>query len=258
MERCLWDMVGKARVVTFIGAGGKTTCLSRLTEEISQAEKPVIATTTTKVYPLAFSSLWQNADGFSPPKTGMPCFWYANLEAESGKWMGIPVDILDQAIQKEFGKSFWVIEGDGARERQLKCWASYEPQIPHLTESAVLVIDGRLWGKKLQAREIHRPELYPHLIGEIWRPELAWQYILTSPMFYSEYQKISWSVLFNRWGDPGRRSSQDLGNDELRGLIKVGEEFLGREHLSDSHRPQHLRIASGNAKEGNLQWYDLW
>lgn len=256
-----WGMVRQAQVVTFIGAGGKTTCLNRLTWEIAQAGKPVIATTTTKVYPLSFPSLWQNAGEFPSPEIDVPCFWYSSLEGQSGKWLGIPFDLLDSAIQKEKYSSnprFWVIEGDGARERQLKCWASHEPQIPRLTESAVLVLDGRLWGRTLQEEEIHRSELCPYLSGHVWSPELAWEYILSSPVFKPEYREISWVIFFNTWSDPESGPRQDSFNDELCELIKVGEEFLAREHFSKPQLPKHLRLASGNAKEGSLQWYDLW
>jgi len=47
----LWDVTGRAQVVTFIGAGGKTTCLRSITREIDSAGHRVIATTTTKVFP---------------------------------------------------------------------------------------------------------------------------------------------------------------------------------------------------------------
>lgn len=249
----LWEMLGKKRVVTFIGAGGKTTCLLRLTEEIGQAGKSVIATTTTKVYPLSFPVLWKNTNEIPPCETTLPCFWYAEHEAPSGKWRGVPLDLLDQAIGEE-GESrdcsrFWVIEGDGARERQLKCWAAHEPQIPQATEVAVLVNSGGLWGKALQEQDIHRSELNPRLLGKVWCPELAWQYILDSPVFYAAYQKMSWCVLFN---------SVNSCSDELREMLEIGKNFLTSISASKLQRPQHLRLASGDAKEGNLQWYDLW
>lgn len=266
----LWEMVCKAQVVTFIGAGGKTTCLNRLTWEIDQAGYPVIAATTTKVYPQAFPSHWQNAREFPFLEMVTPCFWYAGIEQESGKWQGISIDVLDSAIRKEstLGKGeqlelqprrFWVIEGDGAREHRLKCWASHEPQIPRSTEAAVLVIDGHLWGKTLKKTDMHRSEICSDLVGKVWNPELAWQYILSSPVFSQAYRELSWFVLFNVWG----KEHVEQEYDELRELKKLGEKFLTQtqEHFYEnlhSRLPQHLRLSSGNAKEGNLRWYDLW
>ncbi|HVJ49641.1 selenium cofactor biosynthesis protein YqeC [Desulfitobacterium sp.] len=258
----LWKMVRRAQVVTFIGAGGKTTCLNRLTREITQAGEPVIATTTTKVYPLTFPSLCKNAGEFPFLEIITPCFWYADSEKESGKWLGLPTEIVDQAIHKDSKLKvkghFWLIEGDGARECQLKCWAAHEPQIPRLTESAVLVIDGRLWGKTLQENEIYRSELCPDLIGHIWSPKLAWEYILRSPVFKPEYREMSWVVLFNEWSGPKNGSRQDPFDGEVYALLKVGEEYLRQEQLPESLLAKHLRLASGDAKEGSLQWFDLW
>lgn len=34
----LWEMTGQAKVVTFIGAGGKTTCVKQLSAEIQAAD----------------------------------------------------------------------------------------------------------------------------------------------------------------------------------------------------------------------------
>lgn len=260
----LWEMVRRARVTTFIGAGGKTTCLNGLTQEIAQIGEPVIATTTTKVYPSAFPSLCKNAGEFPFLEKGFPCFWYADIEEESGKWRGIPVEMLERVIQEEGRRFFWVIEGDGARERRLKCWASHEPQIPGATESAVLVIDGHLWGKTLHEDEIHRPELCPQLAGQIWSSESAWEYILSSPVFRREYREISWVVLFNVWKDFASDSPQNILDSQLRQLHQL-HQLHQLQHTAlrgmaqdSSQRPHHLRIASGDAKEGRLQWFDLW
>lgn len=269
MERSLWEMARKAHVVTFIGAGGKTTCLNRLTEELAQLGEPVVATTTTKVYPLPFPSLWQDASEAPPLEMLTPCFWYSGIEEVSGKWNGISVDSVDHAIRDK-GESqaksenplwYWVIEGDGARERKLKCWdTSHEPQIPRLTEAAVLVIDGQLWGKTLLEKEIHRLEICPHLLGQVWTPELAWQYILNSPVFDMEYQEISWIILFNEWGFDalnGQEAKKRL-QSTFHDLVQLGTEFYVQGHCPEGHRPKHLRLASGDVREGSLQWYDLW
>lgn len=250
----LWEMLGKKRVVTFIGAGGKTTCLLRLTEDLGKMGKSVIATTTTKVYPLSFPVLWKSKDESPPYEMRSSCFWYTECEAQSGKWKGVPLALLDQAIHEEMSgcSRFWVIEGDGARERQLKCWASHEPQIPCSTEAAVLVISGELWGKTLQAKDIHRSELDPELLGKVWCPELAWQYILSSPVFYSAYRQMSWTVLFN---------SANSCSDMLCEILKIEEKrekILTGTPATKLQLPLHLRIAFGDAKEGNVQWCELW
>jgi hypothetical protein len=222
-------------------------------------EKFVIATTTTKVYPLPFPSLCKNAGEFPFLEITSPlCFWYDDIEEKSGKWLGISVGDLEQVIQEAGKKYVWVIEGDGARERQLKYWASHEPQIPRLTESAVLVIDGRLWGKILQENEIHRSELCPQLAGQIWSPELAWEYILSSPVFRPEYREMSWVVLFNSWGASENEVEQAYVEKELQAVIRAAKDLIEKDSPQAQLRPRHLRLAAGDAKEGSLRWYDLW
>jgi len=122
----LWDMTKRVQVVTFIGAGGKTTCLRSLTREINAAGHRVIATTTTKVFPEESMRAWKNS---SPPayEQAGACFWYVDVEDKSGKWMGPPVSSVDAAIasaglsasQRTVPNSHsdlnWVIEGDGQR-----------------------------------------------------------------------------------------------------------------------------------------------
>lgn len=273
----LWEMTRYAQVIVLIGAGGKTTTLQSLTKEIHAQGKNVIGTTTTKVYPMPFKMLWKNPVLPPPLESEYPCFWYAGEEAGKTKWLGPTVDIIDQAlclrvtrskgeVKKDESKGLldvWIIEGDGARENKLKCWDSHEPQIPFESQCAILVIHGGLWDKILTREEIHRPEKCPGLVGKSWSGEAAAEYIMNSPVFYPSYKKLHWVVLFNeyegvnsRYFDPTfyiKRTIEclenDLRNHFVKHLAKVQGQII---------RPAHLRIASGNVKEGRLRWYDLW
>lgn len=260
----LWDMTRLASVITLIGAGGKTTALQSLIEEIHARGKKVIGTTTTKVYPMLFKAIWKNSVFPPPIESEYPCFWYADEEAGKCKWIGPTVDILDQALRLREPLELqdnivWVIEGDGAHEKKLKCWDSHEPQIPFESQCAILVIPGGLWGKILSEEEIHRPLKCPGLVGRAWSGEAAAEYILNSPVFYSRYQALSWIVLFNEY---------EVANPEyfkntfyIERTIDCLEKHLVH-HFSQVQKqdikPLHLRIASGNVKEGRIRWYDLW
>lgn len=93
----LWAMTERKQVVTFIGAGGKTTCLRSLTQEIDSAGHRVIATTTTKVFPEERMNSWKSP---TPPPYEQEgaCFWYVNVMEENGKWIGPPPKAVDDAI----------------------------------------------------------------------------------------------------------------------------------------------------------------
>lgn len=265
----LWSMTERVQVVTFIGAGGKTTCLRAITQEIDSAKHPVIATTTTKVFPEKSMKAWKNP---TPPPYEQEgaCFWYVDVLEESGKWIGPPVPAVDSAIDgartipdvganhelplhanpRTVPKLHWVIEGDGAKELQLKCWETHEPQIPLRSDCVVLVMDGGLWGKVLQAEQVHRPARCKELLGQVWNAESAWRYFLKSPVFAPQYRQMSWVILLNY--KASRVSDKPLLELNQR-WAKISREINDLEY-----RPKHLRLAAGNVKEGKLQWFDLW
>lgn len=276
----LWGMTGRAQVVTFIGAGGKTTSLRAITQEIVSAGQQVIATTTTKVYPEKTMKSWKNPNP-PPYEQEGACFWYVKVMEENGKWVGPPVQAVDAAIastrtDRDVGAinvlplhaslrtvpelhadRFWVIEGDGAKGLKLKCWEPHEPQIPQRSDCVVLVLDGGLWGRVLQAEQVHRPTDCLDLLGHVWNAEKAWRYFLRSPVFAPQYEQMSWVILLNCHG----------GNAECEDLLEPREPLFDLNHrwveiqqeVKDlDYRPKHLRLAAGDAKEGKLQWLDLW
>ncbi len=275
----LWNLTEYVRVVTFIGAGGKTTCLRSLTREIDAAGHRVIATTTTKVFPEQSMMSWKSR---TPPLSEQDaCFWYTNIEAESGKWLGPSVQTVDDAIASggaipEVGAIhelplpmsqrvvpdlhaglYWVIEGDGAKRLKLKCWEPHEPQIPLKSDCVVLVLDGGLWGSVLQVEQVHRSTSCLELLGRVWDAESAWHYFLRSPVFSPRYDQMSWVILLNCHGEEAK--NEDL-LERFEPLLELKQRWteIQQEVKSLDYRPNHLRIAAGDAKEGKLQWFDLW
>lgn len=245
----LWPLTGFAQVISLIGAGGKTTCLKRLSTEIHASGRSVVATTTTKVYPDNSFQTWQHPV-MPPAHLVSSTFWYAALDARSGKWLGPATEIVDEAIrleQDECGlKRCWVIEADGAKEKKLKLWSSHEPQIPLHSECAVLVVSASLWNSLLAERDIHRAERWPSLVGERFDRRTAWNYIISSPVFYPKYNFMNWVVFFN---NPVGAPAEDLLTDLNVGI--PSEDF-------PAGCPAHLRIAAGCAREGSVKWFDLW
>lgn len=246
----LWDMTGRARVITLIGAGGKTTSLGCLAKEISSYGDPVLLTTTTKVYPFDDLASWISQEDSPPADFSYPCFWYAAEDLKNGKWIGPLTKTVDREItavgQANSLSRKWIIEGDGAREHKLKCWAEYEPQIPLSSECVVLILDSGLWGKTLEAGDVHRQECCEDIIGKVWCDQTFQNYLEHSPAFDPKYCHISWVILFNE-----NSSNSSSGNS-----ISL-EELVNRNYRMDS-RPSHMRIAGGDIKSGKIRWLDLW
>ena len=268
----LWDMTGHEQVITFIGAGGKTTCLRSLTQEIDSAGHQVIATTTTKVFPEESMKGWKNPNPPPHDQEGA-CFWYVDVIEETGKWIGPTVQAVDAAIASQrtvpnlhtiaadlHSKRFWVIEGDGARGRKLKCWAPHEPQIPERTECAVLVLDRGLWGNVLLADQAHRWERCQNLLGQIWNAEKAWNYFMSSPVFAPQYGHMAWVILLNSPSEKVENEVLKETEDPLDPLENLSHRWaeIRREAVDLKNWPRHLRLAVGDAKEGKIQWCDLW
>ena len=224
--------------------------------------------------------VWESLDP-PPYEQEGTYFWYVNVTEESGKWIGPPVQAVDDAIAEDLlsfeckgdpaneqrtkastsprtvpdlhlggSKRFWVIEGDGARGLKLKCWEPHEPQIPRRSNCVVLVLDGGLWGKVLLAEQVHRPAGCLDLLGHVWNAEKAWCYFLRSPVFDPQYGQMSWVILLNTMASL----------DSYKPLLDLNHRWaeIRREVKDLEYQPKHLRIAAGNVKEGKLQWFDLW
>lgn len=252
----LWEMSGFARVVAFIGAGGKTTCLSTLATELDTAGKKVVVTTTTKVFPSHLKNVWQSPKACPPPEMGSPCFWYAEIESLTGKWIGPSTESVDAALKSDHDR-YWVIEGDGARGRKLKLWAAHEPQIPLKTECAVLLVSGELWGKTINAEDIHRAVLNSQFVERQWNNKTAWEYFFESPVFYSVYSHMSWVILINQFKDEAKHFKDEAKHPILlEELATSGKRFL--KSKNPQFLPAHLKVALGDARKGTIRWYDLW
>jgi len=257
-------MVLHARKVALIGAGGKTSVLCRLAEELAGLGETVVATTTTKVFPLPFPSVWK--DPWSPPPSGLgnPCFWYAGVEADSGKWVGPQRSVVEKAMAQSLAwhrhekaatghvldvensrEPIWLIEADGAKGRKLKCWAIHEPQIPANVQCAVLLIDGTLWGRVPDQAEIHRGELCPELGERPFEAIALGRYLELSPIYDPAHARLAWIVLINLYGASARLQEHILAQARHIALPPEG-------------RALHLRLAAGDVRCGRMRWLDLW
>ena len=188
----LWETAYHSQVITLIGAGGKTTALLRLAQELSSHGIKVIATTTTKINPMDFATIW--LDVMAPPDdVQYPCFWYSS-QSKDGKCIGPDAENVEKAVnddKKLNNKRIWIIEGDGARSLNLKCWAEHEPQIPENTDCVVLMLRADLWGQTLNSNDVHRPEYCKDLIDRTWNTQTFWSYLQNSPVYDLKFKKTS-------------------------------------------------------------------
>ena len=146
-------------ITALIGSGGKSTLLSLLARELTEAGEQVLCATTTHIF----------------PPVGMPLA-DSPAAAEQALCRGGPVCVGVWAAEGKLGPPrepleayrgmcrYLLVEADGSRRLPLKAHASYEPVIPPGTRRTILVAGAA--GLYRPVREaVHRPEIFCSLAG---------------------------------------------------------------------------------------------
>jgi len=183
--------VGHGDVVSFVGAGGKTTAAMRLADELSAAGQKVIFTTTTKIMepiPRADEYLIISDDA-EDTLTQIPELLtrYSKIllahhrleesdphiegdvsypfQVRTTKVKGMAAEMVDQLALRLAGQAVILVEADGARHCSLKAPAPHEPVVPESTTLVVPVASLHVLGKPLGDQHVFRPELVAALSG---------------------------------------------------------------------------------------------
>jgi molybdenum cofactor cytidylyltransferase len=143
--------IRRGEVVSLVGAGGKTSAMFRLAEELVAARWQVITTTTTRVAPdelnFAPHAVALGDDDEAGILESLPTlleqhrqvFLYRHLNAEEGKAIGLDPAWLDDNLAPLPGVDTILIEADGARRLPFKAPRAHEPPIPASTTLVVPV-----------------------------------------------------------------------------------------------------------------------
>jgi molybdenum cofactor cytidylyltransferase len=190
-------------VVSFVGAGGKTTAALRLMEELAGIQRRVVFTTTTKIlepipreneYLLLALRQAQDTAEEEEALTQVPelltrypkvflarrCLEEVDPTAlgesdrdypmRPNKLEGVSPLLVDRlALRLGSGQARWLseaiilVEADGARHRALKAPAAHEPMMPASTTILVPMAGLTALGKPLAEKHVHRPELVADL-----------------------------------------------------------------------------------------------
>jgi probable selenium-dependent hydroxylase accessory protein YqeC len=163
-----------AGLVSIVGAGGKTTLMFRLANELANEGKTVLTTTTTKIYPPTQEQsravfvgsdpqkLLKDADRLYPNEHHITAA--ADYDGASGKLLRYPLESI--RVFWESRRFEWIlIEADGAAGRSLKAPADHEPVIPAETTTLVSVVGLDAVYKRICADWVFRPHLFAHLSG---------------------------------------------------------------------------------------------
>ena len=156
----------KKDIISFVGAGGKTTMMFKLAEEL-RANNKVLVTTTTKIY----IPLDDKYDFICTDKEMIPRYITMNENgiyilglAVNGenKILGLSAKELDELVPYF---DYILIEADGAKEKQLKGWNEFEPVIYGKTTKTVGIIDIQSCGILINENNIHRSKIFCEITG---------------------------------------------------------------------------------------------
>jgi len=159
-------LIGGFEVVSFVGAGGKTTALFQLAREIAKHHS-VIVTSTTHLgvwqIPLADRHVVaKNLDDLNNfPLEGV-ILVTGEIEDERTKPVSEP--ILNWLHENsKLRDILLLIEADGSRQNSLKAPAAHEPPIPEFTDIVVVVAGLGTLGKPLTDEFVQRAEIFSRL-----------------------------------------------------------------------------------------------
>lgn len=162
-------------VISLVGAGGKTTLMFALAQELITPKRVVISTTTTKIFPPSSADtpnliLLQEEKKIADfiIKNGST-FGHITIASEklvaSGKLQGISPELVSR-LSKLKSVSHIIVEADGAAGRSLKAPNPvFEPVIPQNTSLVIPVVGIDALGCKLTEENVFRSKIASKLTG---------------------------------------------------------------------------------------------
>ena len=172
MRLCEALRVRKGDIVSFVGAGGKTTAMYRLGRELADQGWRVIVTTTTMIRP-PFSSQAQalivHQDRTELLRCtlqalgcGSPVAVASDYLKNENKLKGIGPDLVPALLELADAV---LVEADGSRGLPIKAPAAHEPVVPAQTTLLVPMVGMDAVGQPLTGTIAHRPELLSTVTG---------------------------------------------------------------------------------------------
>lgn len=147
----------KGLVLSIVGAGGKTSLMFTLAEELRTSNK-VLVTTTTKIYSpersaYDFICIGEENCSIYDDYNENGIYVYGNFIDGTDKLSALNKDFLDKKF-KHFDYS--IIEADGSKRKPIKGWREDEPVICKNTTKTIGILDITCIGKIVNDVNVHR------------------------------------------------------------------------------------------------------
>jgi molybdenum cofactor cytidylyltransferase len=175
--------IQRGEVVSFIGAGGKTSALFRLGTELVDRGWRVLATTTTRVAEdelrLAHVSLpFRGVGDVGRISNALNSYRFVFLydSIRDGKAFGVRPDTARLLLDR-VNSDVLLIEADGARRLPFKAPYAHEPVIPSETTRAVLCVGMDAIGKPFDNEHVYNAEVIARRYGYPWGEPIMWPWL---------------------------------------------------------------------------------
>jgi probable selenium-dependent hydroxylase accessory protein YqeC len=213
-------------LISFVGAGGKTSTMFRLAQEFKSLRKRVLVTTTTNI---AFSETSQadrlvidnsrNISALPRVEPGTIVCLGSIMVGDEEKLKGVDREFVDEIYRQHLFDHI-VVEADGSKRRPIKAPAHYEPVIPGETTQVIGVIGLDALGKTITEGYVHRPNLFCSITGKkigdiIDRKCLADLILSEDGLFKHTPRKCRKYVIFNKADCSDRREEAKITVNEL-------------------------------------------
>ncbi len=164
--------ISSGDVVAFVGAGGKSSAILTVADELTEAGLSVLVAPTTKM-------MIKEAEKIGPLLTSEDLDELRTKAAEtlSGGISGVVVGSGLLSKNRVGGvEPAWIsalasladvvlVEADGSRRRPIKGTADHEPVLPDVTTLVVATGNISAFGMPVDEEHVHRPEIFSKLTG---------------------------------------------------------------------------------------------
>lgn len=163
--------IDKNSIVSIVGAGGKTSLMFQLAEEL-RSKGRVLVTTTTKIYvpeKRQYDYLVVGEDGINCSLKNKKESTSVSSKAAEVKPTGIWIygeeinedNKLTAVSEEKLGElinffDYVLIEADGSKGKPLKGWREDEPVISNHTTCTIGILSGKALGMDIKEENIHR------------------------------------------------------------------------------------------------------
>jgi probable selenium-dependent hydroxylase accessory protein YqeC len=165
--------VKPSQCVSIMGAGGKSTLMNRLADELIVLGHTVVLTSTTNYHrPAALQSeqilLTRDAPDWREKLRLLARRWnrLLVLHHDLGEAMVKGIDVAAvRTIHEHVPEAVVIVKTDGARKRWFKAPNRSEPVIPPWSQVCITVVNREILGQPLTEALVHRPERVAELAG---------------------------------------------------------------------------------------------